>query len=183
MNVLSLLCRQSLSNLERHNAGTHGPVSDQDIHGSMCSNDCLKSDSMREMAMNVSGCNCMELSTNPEHSLFKAPGDWCGASSGMCSFSLCYCNECLLQYCHDCYSQRIVGMVPQNTTGTFLCEDLHHCGEWTCALNDFHCRRMEYNATYVPLKGYGRDCSSALKLSHHAPFLALVLLLFLAISK
>ncbi len=121
-----LLCSRSLVNLKRNRAGLHGNFSEQEIHDVLCHDNCLVSDSLREEAMNLSGCKCLELSTAVEDTLFKSPGDWCRESSG--------------------YK---------------LCDVLGVCGQWQCSLNDFHCRRMEYNTLLVPLKGYGNQCSRA----------------------
>ena len=52
----------------------------------------------------------------------------------------------------------------QESSGHQLCDETGMCGERKCALNDFQCKRKEYNTIYVPLKGYGGQCSSAMKI-------------------
>ena len=52
----------------------------------------------------------------------------------------------------------------RESSGHQLCDETGMCGEWKCALNDFQCKRKEYNTIYVPLKGYGGQCSSAMKI-------------------
>jgi len=137
MQVTGILCRESLANLERKLAGYHGPVTDQDIHDAMCRSDCITTDEMRDEAMQISGCDCAELST--------MPGDWCAESSGV-----------------------------------QLCDEVEQCGVWQCSLNDFHCRRMEYNSVSVPLKGYGNECSSAVTWVSHVSIISfLVAVMFM----
>ncbi len=136
------LCSQSLSNVKIGRAGMHGNFSDQEIHDTMCHNNCLVSDSLREEAMNISRCTCLELSKPTNDPLFKFPGDWCRESSG-----------------------------------SKLCQVLGICGEWSCALNDFHCKRMEYNTLFVPLKGQGNDCSRGISLSTHFGIYMLIIAL------
>lgn len=69
----------------------------------------------------------------------------------------------------------------RESSGAKLCKVMGQCGEWQCAIDDFHCKRMEYNTIFVPLKGYGQKCSLALPLAVHqgAFTLALVLCAFL----
>ena len=142
MLASSVLCRQSLKQLETDLAGQHGPVLEQDIRDVMCSSRCLLGDKMRTIAMNVSGCDCLELSTKPGQSGYKTPGDWCAESSGQ-----------------------------------QLCEELEECGEWTCALNDFHCERNEYNRLFVPLRGFGGECNSGIRMMQRTLLLASIFLL------
>lgn len=42
-----------------------------------------------------------------------------------------------------------------------LCDELERCGVWKCGLDDFNCKRREFNQIYVPDKGYGHECSAA----------------------
>jgi hypothetical protein len=134
-----VLCAQSLAHVKRNRAGRHGNFSEQEIHETMCHDDCLISDSLRGEAMNTSGCKCLELSTSPDDPLIKNSGDWCRESSG-----------------HK------------------LCEALGICGQWQCSMNDFHCKRMEYNTIDVPLKGYGNECNHATSAVPHLSIFTLV---------
>ena len=47
----------------------------------------------------------------------------------------------------------------RQNSGIILCEELGRCGEWQCHGDDFSCKRREFNSTYIPLKGYGWQCS------------------------
>ena len=63
-------------------AGSHGPVSDQDMHDVMCSNYCIMSDVVRFEAMMQSGCSCIDLSTPNINITFTRKGDWCYENTG-----------------------------------------------------------------------------------------------------
>ena len=47
------------------------------------------------------------------------------------------------------------------SSGQMLCDEIggKWCGEWECRIEDFHCRRIEYNTVDIPLKGLGGSCS------------------------
>ncbi len=62
MELSGHLCRRSLISLKESLAGHHAPVNDRDIHSAMCSNECLLNDRLRFASMNMSNCNCLELS-------------------------------------------------------------------------------------------------------------------------
>jgi hypothetical protein len=128
MLATSVLCRQSLKGLELELAGKHIPILEHNIHNVMCSSSCLFGDKLRTLAMDISGCGCLDLSSKPGQDNFKVHGDWCAESSGQ-----------------------------------QLCEELGKCGEWKCSIGDFHCERNEYNRIFVPLKGFGNQCSGAMK--------------------
>jgi hypothetical protein len=82
MLATSVLCRQSLKQLELDLAGRHIPILDQNIHDVMCSPSCLLGDRLRTLAMDVSGCDCLDLSLKPSDNGYRKHGDWCAESSG-----------------------------------------------------------------------------------------------------
>lgn len=83
MELLGDSCQKSLTQLKLDLSGSHGPVSDQSIHETMCSNSCLQSDKLRNLAMNASKCSCLELSTQRNKISYSMQGDWCRLNSGM----------------------------------------------------------------------------------------------------
>ena len=88
MEASATLCRQSLSNLKQTLAGQHGPISERDIHDTMCNTHCALNDRLRFFSMNKTGCSCLELSILPDDSdLFKEEGSFCREHSGdyLCS--------------------------------------------------------------------------------------------------
>ena len=127
MDSSGILCKQSLTNLPLLDSGTHeSPMMDQRVHEVMCSEFCLINDLLRNEAMNVTGCSCLELSLQSDDPLFKFDGSFCFENSAR-----------------------------------YLCSELGRCGKWDCELEDFQCKRMEYDRIDVPLKGKGGQCSTA----------------------
>lgn len=55
---------------------------DKHIYDAMCASECTLSDSIREEAMDLSGCSCLQLSTQPSDATYHTEGDWCVANSG-----------------------------------------------------------------------------------------------------
>ena len=131
MEVSSYLCRDTLRKLKIHLAGSHGPISEQDIHDGMCSGFCMTSDILHEQAMNVSRCSCSQLSLSPMDLGYTGEGSWCSRNSGQ-----------------------------------ILCNELELCGVSVCHVDDFSCRRREYDLKFTHLKGYGNECSSSYMLKH-----------------
>eukprot|EP00518_Triparma_eleuthera_P003775 CAMPEP_0182455444 /NCGR_PEP_ID=MMETSP1319-20130603/1606_1 /TAXON_ID=172717 /ORGANISM="Bolidomonas pacifica, Strain RCC208" /LENGTH=260 /DNA_ID=CAMNT_0024653501 /DNA_START=106 /DNA_END=884 /DNA_ORIENTATION=- len=99
VDVLGTKCRQYMQALKVGISGRHGPVPPQAIYDVMCTDFCTVNDLEREVAMQESGCNCMDLSTKPTEVGYSVPGDWCRENSGrmMCD-ELEYCGvwECAL---------------------------------------------------------------------------------------
>ncbi|KAJ1452063.1 hypothetical protein M885DRAFT_528104 [Pelagophyceae sp. CCMP2097] len=81
MDKAAKMCRQSLTQLTRDTAGRHGEITDFYIYDSMCSLDCLDSDTLHLEAMRQSGCSCLELS--PQHGAvsFHIEGEVCHRNS------------------------------------------------------------------------------------------------------
>ena len=128
MDISSVLCRESLTALKLELAGSHGPVSDQHVHVEMCNEHCLLTDSLRQIAMSYSGCNCVQLpSSSSEGYYLPLNKDWC-----------------------------------EQNSARILCDELEICGQWICAMNDFHCPRRDYNAKEIPIKGRGDQCNNAI---------------------
>ena len=76
MELSTEWCRSGLASLLTELAGGHGPVSDQALHDTMC-NYCYLSDELRTIAMNVSSCDCLQLSTVPADLDYIREGDFC----------------------------------------------------------------------------------------------------------
>ena len=95
MELTSERCRDALSLLTLNSAGEHYPIdeSEQHVHDAMCSKYCMVSDRLREEAMILTGCNCLELSTHPHDLLYHKTGDFCLASSGriLCNEKIEWC--------------------------------------------------------------------------------------------
>ena len=72
------LCRSELNQIRLDTAGWWGPVREEDIYDVMCSPSCLASDVAHMEAMEVSGCNCVELSTKN----VNLEADFCSSNSG-----------------------------------------------------------------------------------------------------
>lgn len=87
MKVAGELCRQSLSDLRLDLAGQHGPISDRSIHDVMCSVECSLNDMLRLLAMNVTRCECSELSLSQGNLDHTEGSSFCKESSGdyLCS--------------------------------------------------------------------------------------------------
>ena len=82
MDISSVLCRESFKVLKLNLAGSHGPVSDQHVHVEMCNEHCLLNDSLRQIAMSYSGCNCVQLpSLSPQGYYLPLNKDWCEQNS------------------------------------------------------------------------------------------------------
>lgn len=75
MELATEWCRTCLSSLLSDLAGGHGPVSEQELHDTMC-NYCYLSDQLRGVAMSVSQCDCLDLSTSSEAVTYTKEGDF-----------------------------------------------------------------------------------------------------------
>jgi hypothetical protein len=76
------LCRHNMKSLIEFKAGRLGPVDDQTTYDIMCANYCLENDIIHEEAMDISGCSCLELSTQPGEDSYTYLGDWCRHNTG-----------------------------------------------------------------------------------------------------
>lgn len=85
-------CQKGFDDMQQFRAGKNGPVSIQDAYKVMCHSYCLESDRMHQAAMSISGCSCIELSTQPTDPSYKYVGDWCEENSAriLCN-TLSYC--------------------------------------------------------------------------------------------
>lgn len=70
-------CSKKFDLLYYYLAGRMGPIDIQHSYKTMCRDECLENDEIHEQAMAVSGCSCLELSTQPEDSSFHIEGDFC----------------------------------------------------------------------------------------------------------
>lgn len=119
MEKAAEMCELGLKTLKLDLAGRHGAVDQQNIYIIMCHEYCMISDEMHEKAMEVSRCNCMELSTFQEgESPVKVIG-----------------NE--LQW-------HTAGDFCKRNSARMLCTIFESCGVWECALEDFSCPRHEW---------------------------------------
>jgi len=76
-----IYCKREFELLTLFKAGRSGPITIQDAYIPMCSEYCLQSDALHQEAMAVSGCSCLELSTQPSSIAYTAEGDWCNENS------------------------------------------------------------------------------------------------------
>mmetsp|Transcript_25110 Transcript_25110/g.37545 ORF Transcript_25110/g.37545 Transcript_25110/m.37545 type:complete len:237 (+) Transcript_25110:259-969(+) len=95
MELASARCRDALSLLTLNSAGKFHPIdeSEQHVHDTMCSKYCLVTDRLREEAMKLSRCSCLELSTQRNNLLYHKTGDFCHANSGriLCNEKIEWC--------------------------------------------------------------------------------------------
>ncbi len=75
-------CVAYIQNLIVWKAGRSGPIDDITTYGVMCNKFCLESDTIHEIAMEISGCSCLELSTQPNEVSYTLDGDWCRHNTG-----------------------------------------------------------------------------------------------------
>lgn len=76
------ICRHNMKSLIDFKAGRLGPIDDQTTYDIMCANYCLENDIIHEEAMAISGCSCLELSTQPGEDSYHVIGDWCRHNTG-----------------------------------------------------------------------------------------------------
>lgn len=81
LNLAVRDCTRMFQQLTYYRAGRMGPVTVQDAYKIMCRTYCLQSDEIHQIAMNVSGCSCLELSTQEGEVAYKVPGDWCSQNT------------------------------------------------------------------------------------------------------
>lgn len=85
-------CQRRFNNLELFRAGRLGPVNIQDSYKMMCKSDCTESDNMHQQVMDITGCDCLGLSTKSTDPSYHKEGDWCDHNSAriLCN-SIGYC--------------------------------------------------------------------------------------------
>lgn len=76
------ICRHNMKSLIDFKAGRIGPIDDQTTYDIMCANYCLENDNIHEEAMSLSGCSCLQLSTQPGDDSYHVVGDWCRHNTG-----------------------------------------------------------------------------------------------------
>lgn len=74
-------CKKRFTLLTTFKAGRMGPIDIQSSYKIMCSSYCLESDNLHQQAMSASGCDCLELSTQPTDIAYTYAGDWCKENS------------------------------------------------------------------------------------------------------
>lgn len=74
-------CRLAMKQLVFDMAGSHGMIKTQFVRDVMCESMCTESDQLHQMALEVSGCNCDELSTPEESWAFHEEFDFCQRNS------------------------------------------------------------------------------------------------------
>lgn len=84
MEMVSSSCEEMMGTLRLDRAGRTGPAADKYIYDVMCASECVLSDRLREEVMSITGCTCLQLSTQPSEVIYHTPGDWCSANSGRC---------------------------------------------------------------------------------------------------
>lgn len=82
LQLVVIFCKRQFSHLYFYKAGRSGPITIQDAYKPMCSSYCLQSDLLHQRAMTVSGCDCVELSTQESADSFTTRGNWCSHNSG-----------------------------------------------------------------------------------------------------
>lgn len=82
LQLVVIFCKRQFTHLYFYKAGQSGPITIQNAYKPMCSTYCLQSDILHQRAMAVSGCDCLELSTQPTSDAYTAEGDWCTHNSG-----------------------------------------------------------------------------------------------------
>lgn len=82
LEIVSSTCLVMMNTLRLDQAGRNGPVGNKYIYDVMCADECVLSDTMREEAMSLSGCTCLQLSTQTTDPTYHTQGDWCSANSG-----------------------------------------------------------------------------------------------------
>lgn len=74
-------CQRMFESLYLYRSGRMGPINIQDSYKIMCRDYCIENDNLHEIAMNITGCSCLELSTQPGDISFTKEGDWCSQNT------------------------------------------------------------------------------------------------------
>ena len=70
-------CQNEFTVLQTYKAGRSGPVTVQYAFKAMCSSYCMEADELSNQALDVTGCSCLELSTQKSSPFYQYEGDWC----------------------------------------------------------------------------------------------------------
>jgi len=70
-------CTREFDSLKYYQAGRMGPVYIQDGYNIMCREECLEVDRLILEVLELTGCSCLELSTQPEDPAYHIKGDLC----------------------------------------------------------------------------------------------------------
>lgn len=62
--IMATMCESRIVYLKTSRAGAYGPIEQADLRSAMCSDECLKSDELHQLAMSTSRCTCAELSAD-----------------------------------------------------------------------------------------------------------------------
>lgn len=81
MELAVAACTNRFTLLHTYKAGRSGPITIQDTYKVMCKPDCLESDNLHYLAMQESGCSCLELSTQKTDTSYHIEGDWCNENT------------------------------------------------------------------------------------------------------
>lgn len=62
--IMATMCESRIVYLKTSHAGAFGPVEQADLRSAMCSDECVKSDELHQLAVSMSRCSCAELSAD-----------------------------------------------------------------------------------------------------------------------
>lgn len=62
MFVMATMCESRIVYLKHVRAGDYGPVDQADMRSAMCSDECLRSDELHQLALSRSRCTCAQVS-------------------------------------------------------------------------------------------------------------------------
>jgi hypothetical protein len=62
--IMATMCESRIKYIRDIRAGKYGPVEQSDLRWVMCSNECIVSDSLHQLAMARSRCSCAQVSAN-----------------------------------------------------------------------------------------------------------------------
>ena len=82
------LCSQNFLALQTFKAGRIGPIDDQTTYTVMCGKYCMEMDLIHQTGIDISGCSCLELSTQAGAPSYTQPGDYCIENSARMQCSL-----------------------------------------------------------------------------------------------
>lgn len=60
--IMATMCESRMVFLKNKRAGAYGPVEQVDLRSAMCSDECLKSDALHQLALSRSRCTCAQVS-------------------------------------------------------------------------------------------------------------------------
>ncbi|TYZ68277.1 hypothetical protein PybrP1_003426 [[Pythium] brassicae (nom. inval.)] len=62
MFVMATMCESRIVYIKHVRAGSYGPVEQADLRAAMCSDECLRSDALHQLALSRSRCSCAQVS-------------------------------------------------------------------------------------------------------------------------